>query len=161
MRVRVRLFASLREAVGQGEVELELPDGSTAEAAWQRLAEAHAALASRRPRLTAAVNRVRHVVGNKTKFKWKRNGLRHSFCSYRLAITQDAAKTSLEAGNSPQMIFRHYRELTTEDEAKEWFAIMPPKPAATSPAVSATTTSSAKIAAIRHDATDVWTNQRN
>lgn len=57
MRVRVRLFASLREAVGQGEVELELPDGSTAEAAWQRLAEAHAALASRRARLTAAVNR--------------------------------------------------------------------------------------------------------
>ena len=66
---------------------------------------------------------------DKTKFKWKRNGLRHSFCSYRLAITQDAAKTSLEAGNSPQMIFRHYRELTTEDEAKEWFGILPPKQA--------------------------------
>ncbi len=79
--------------------------------------------------LTAAVNQARHAAGNKTKFKWKRNGLRHSFCSYRLALTQDAAKTSLEAGNSPQMIFRHYRELTTEDEAKEWFAIMPPKQA--------------------------------
>jgi integrase len=79
--------------------------------------------------LTAAVNRTRIAAGTKTKFKWKRNGLRHSFCSYRLAITQDAAKTSLEAGNSPQMIFRHYRELTTEDEAKEWFSILPPKQA--------------------------------
>ena len=55
--------------------------------------------------------------------------MRHSFCSYRLAITQDAAKAALEAGNSPQMIFRHYRELTSEDEAKEWFGVMPSKQA--------------------------------
>lgn len=79
--------------------------------------------------LTAAVNRARKQAGFKGKFKWKRNGLRHSFCSYRLAITQDAAKTALEAGNSPQMIFRHYRELTTEEEAKEWFNVVPPKQA--------------------------------
>jgi len=57
MRVRVRLFASLREAVGRGEVELDLPEGATAEEAWQRLAGAHSALGSRRARLTAAVNR--------------------------------------------------------------------------------------------------------
>jgi integrase len=79
--------------------------------------------------LAAAANRARKKNGAKGKFKWKRNGLRHSFCSYRLAITQDAAKTALEAGNSPQMIFRHYRELTTEDEAKEWFNAFPPKQA--------------------------------
>ena len=48
MRVRVRLFASLREAVGTSEVELDLPEGATAETAWQRLADAHAALAPRR-----------------------------------------------------------------------------------------------------------------
>ena len=57
MRVRVRLFASLREAVGTSEVELDLPEGATAEMAWQRLADAHTALAARRARLTAAVNR--------------------------------------------------------------------------------------------------------
>jgi molybdopterin converting factor subunit 1 len=57
MRVRVRLFASLREAVGRSEVELDLPDGATAEEAWQRLAREHTELASRRARLTAAVNR--------------------------------------------------------------------------------------------------------
>lgn len=76
--------------------------------------------------LAAAANRARSAAGTKTRFKWKRNGLRHSFCSYRLAITHDAAKTSLEAGNSAHMIFRHYREVTTEDEAKEWFAVFPP-----------------------------------
>jgi hypothetical protein len=32
---------------------------------------------------------------------------------------------ALEAGNSPQMIFRHYRELATPQQAKTWFAIAP------------------------------------
>ena len=58
-------------------------------------------------------------------FVWKRNGLRHSFCSYRLALTHDAAKVALEAGNSPTMVFRHYRELVTEDEANAWFSVGP------------------------------------
>ncbi len=57
MRVRVRLFASLREAVGQGEVELDLPSDATAEDAWALLARDHPLLTGRRPRLTAAVNR--------------------------------------------------------------------------------------------------------
>ncbi len=56
---------------------------------------------------------------------WKRNALRHSFCSYRLAQTQDAARVALEAGNSPQMIFQHYRELVRPAEARRWFAIAP------------------------------------
>jgi integrase len=58
-------------------------------------------------------------------FKWKHNALRHSFISYRVAKTQDVAKVSLEAGNSPQMIFKHYRELVQPDAAKAWFAIVP------------------------------------
>ena len=32
---------------------------------------------------------------------------------------------ALEAGNSPQMIFRHYRELATPQQAQTWFAIAP------------------------------------
>ena len=58
--------------------------------------------------------------------KWKHNGLRHSFISYRLAVVQDVGKVALEAGNSPQMIFKHYRELVTPDEAQEWISIVPP-----------------------------------
>jgi integrase len=56
---------------------------------------------------------------------WKHNALRHSFCSYRLADVKSAAQVALEAGNSPQMIFQHYRELVTEKEAKRWFVITP------------------------------------
>ncbi|HLH57340.1 MAG TPA: hypothetical protein VKY92_27420 [Verrucomicrobiae bacterium] len=56
---------------------------------------------------------------------WRHNALRHSFCSYRLADVKSAAQVALEAGNSPQMIFQHYRELVTERDAKAWFAITP------------------------------------
>ena len=57
MRVRVRLFASLREAVGASALDLDLPDGATAGAAWELLATAHPALVPRRGSLAAAVNR--------------------------------------------------------------------------------------------------------
>lgn len=57
MRVRVRLFASLREAAGRAACELELPEGVTAEAAWLRLCQDHPALAAKRPSLLASVNR--------------------------------------------------------------------------------------------------------
>ncbi|HEV7501466.1 MAG TPA: molybdopterin converting factor subunit 1 [Vicinamibacteria bacterium] len=53
----MRLFASLREAVGTTEIVLDLPDGATAEEAWEALARDHAGVAERRARLTAAVNR--------------------------------------------------------------------------------------------------------
>jgi integrase len=59
------------------------------------------------------------------KIKWKQNALRHSFISYRLAEIQDVNRVALEAGNSPQMIFRHYRELATPEQARTWFAIAP------------------------------------
>lgn len=57
---------------------------------------------------------------------WRQNALRHSFISYRVAQTGDVARTSLEAGNSPQVVFRNYREVVDEEAAKAWFSIMPP-----------------------------------
>jgi hypothetical protein len=33
--------------------------------------------------------------------------------------------TALEAGNSASIIFKHYRELATEDAADQWFGIQP------------------------------------
>ena len=58
---------------------------------------------------------------------WRQNALRHSFISYRVAETGDVARTALEAGNSPKMIFRHYREVVDGEAAKTWFSIMPPE----------------------------------
>ena len=66
-----------------------------------------------------------NYLGEKSGVGWRQNALRHSYASYRLADTPDAAKVALEMGNSPDKLFRHYRELVTPDAAKEWFAIMP------------------------------------
>jgi integrase len=59
------------------------------------------------------------------KLRWKANGLRHSFISYRLGEIHDVNGVALEAGNSPAMIFRHYRELATPEQARSWFTIAP------------------------------------
>jgi integrase len=58
-------------------------------------------------------------------FGWQENGLRHSYISYRLAIIHDTARVALEAGNSPEVIFSHYRELVTPETAKAWFSVVP------------------------------------
>ena len=53
------------------------------------------------------------------------NGFRHSYISYRLAQINDTARVALEAGNSPEVIFQHYRELVGPDEAAAWFGVLP------------------------------------
>lgn len=58
-------------------------------------------------------------------FKWKQNGLRHSYASYRLAITNDAAQAPLEMGNSPQKLFKNCRKVVTRSQAIAWFSVMP------------------------------------
>lgn len=58
----------------------------------------------------------------KSGFLWPKNGLRHSYASYHLALHQDAAKTALELGHkSTSMLFEHYRELVTKEDAAAWF----------------------------------------
>jgi len=56
---------------------------------------------------------------------WRHNGLRHSYGSYRVAQTKSIDQTSLEMGNSPAMIKKHYLEAVHEDKAKEWFSVVP------------------------------------
>jgi integrase len=68
-----------------------------------------------------------NYIGPAAKVAWKRNALRHSFISYRLAQIKNVHQVSLEAGNSPQMVFAHYRQLVTETQAGEWFSIVPAK----------------------------------
>ena len=38
---------------------------------------------------------------------WKQNGLRHSFASYKFALTNDAGQLAGMMGNSAAMIFKH------------------------------------------------------
>lgn len=57
--------------------------------------------------------------------KWKRNGLRHSFISYRLAVLQNRAAVAEEAGNSVPMIQKHYRRPVLPETGKAYFEIRP------------------------------------
>ena len=77
------------------------------------------------PKLVQRINELRTQRKVAAPFTWKHNGLRHSFCSYRLASIKNAAQVALEAGNSPTMIFQHYRELVTPAQAGRWFGIQP------------------------------------
>lgn len=48
-----------------------------------------------------------------------------AFISYRVENIQNIAQVAMEAGNSMQMIHKHYRELVRPKAAKEWFGITP------------------------------------
>lgn len=53
------------------------------------------------------------------------NGFRHSYITYRVAQVNDTARVALECGNSPEIIFQHYRELVAPDDATAWFGTLP------------------------------------
>jgi integrase len=58
--------------------------------------------------------------------KWPSNALRHSFASYYLARFDDAPKLALQLGHMGQdIIFRHYREVVTREDAKSYWNISP------------------------------------
>lgn len=82
---------------------------------------------------TAVETNAKRKIQAQDAVEWKHNALRHSFISYRLAEIQNVAQVALEAGNSPGMIFQHYRELVTASDAKAWFAIKPELPANVTP----------------------------
>jgi len=56
MRIRVRLFAAYREAVGRGEMNLEVEGAVSALDLWRRLGEEHPPLLEFGPSLLVAVN---------------------------------------------------------------------------------------------------------
>ena len=63
--------------------------------------------------------------GKDSGVKWRHNALRHSFISYRVAKIKNVNEVAMEAGNSPDMIFKHDRKLATETEADAWFGVTP------------------------------------
>ncbi len=59
MRVRVRLFAAIREAIGRESVDISVAPGATPEDVWREVLrlDTRGVLSSRRTNLAAAVNR--------------------------------------------------------------------------------------------------------
>jgi integrase len=61
----------------------------------------------------------------KERLAWKKNGLRHSYISYRVAECADVARVADESGNSPAIIKANYLKRVKPDAAKEWFSLKP------------------------------------
>jgi len=59
---------------------------------------------------------------------WPHNCLRHSFASYHLEAYHDPQHTSLMLGHrgGDDLLFEHYRQLTSPEAAVEFFSILPP-----------------------------------
>jgi integrase len=57
---------------------------------------------------------------------WPSNALRHSYASYHLAKFQDAPALALQMGHTTTgMLFAHYREVVTPDDAATYWKISP------------------------------------
>lgn len=54
-----------------------------------------------------------------------RNVLRHSFISYALGAGDTVDKVATESGTSAPIIFRHYREIVTPEQAQEFWNLLP------------------------------------
>ena len=60
--------------------------------------------------------------------RWPKNGLRHSYASYRMAAIHDAPRVASDLGHtSPQMLYSTYRELVLPEEAERYWRISPDK----------------------------------
>lgn len=68
-----------------------------------------------------AVDRLRKVC-IAAGFKLPENAFRHSYISHRVAATGNVPQAALDAGNSPKIIHRHYREPISKEQGEAWFA---------------------------------------
>ena len=53
------------------------------------------------------------------------NVLRHSFGSYHFAQHRNENLTAAEMGNSPAMVFQHYRAIVTPEAAERFWSLIP------------------------------------
>lgn len=69
-----------------------------------------------RERIDNVAKRIRRAGG-----LWVKNGLRHSFGSYRTAAVKSVGQVALEMGNSEAMVRKHYLEIVDAKAARQWF----------------------------------------
>lgn len=56
---------------------------------------------------------------------WPHDAMRHTFASHHYALHRNAELTCAELGNSPSVMFTHYRRLVSRAEGKRFFSIQP------------------------------------
>ena len=69
------------------------------------------------------LQRAMETAAARAKIEWKQNCLRHSFCSYAVAL-KGLEWTSDQADHSIAILKRDYREVVTKEDAKKYFSIL-------------------------------------
>lgn len=64
----------------------------------------------------------------KVGVKWKRNALRHSFVSYRVADICNIPQVAMESGHTVRELQTDYLEVVDKEAATQWFSITPTSP---------------------------------
>jgi hypothetical protein len=57
--------------------------------------------------------------------EWPHNALRHSLGSYHYAKFKNENLTAAEMGDSPAVVFKHYRALVEPEEVEAYWKILP------------------------------------
>jgi hypothetical protein len=73
------------------------------------------------PATLQGINKEFARIAKKAGIEWKRNALRHSYGTYRAAITKNVPAVAFEMGNTPEMVGRHYNRPTPPHIARQWF----------------------------------------
>jgi integrase len=77
-------------------------------------------------KLVAKINKsLPKNIPDNDRMRWKKNALRHSYISYRVAECADVARVADESGNSPAVIKTNYLKRVKPDQAKAWFNVLP------------------------------------
>jgi len=77
-------------------------------------------------KVVATINKARPDGSpDKDKLRWKRNALRHSYISFRVAECADVPRVADESGNSVTVIRINYLKRLKPQQAQAWFDVMP------------------------------------
>lgn len=82
---------------------------------------------------TNADRMTKHI---RARFDLGHDVLRHSFFSYVVGAEKSVERAALEGGNTESILRRHYLNLTTTDEAQDFWLILPPNAGAKSNVVA-------------------------
>jgi len=130
----VRYFAGVRSSEASRLREEDIRDGwievpaNKSKTRSRRLVQIQPALKAYMdltpPLVALRTDRVRQTV-KAAGVVWNSNVTRHSFVSYHLAAFRSSSETALQAGHSEEILFRHYREMVSQEQAREFWAIRP------------------------------------
>jgi integrase len=76
-------------------------------------------------RIIEHANKALEKAGDARRISWRKNALRHSYGSYRMAIILNKHQLAYEMGNSVEMIDAHYHNPRPASDARAYFAISP------------------------------------